>query len=128
MAATGFMQTWMVSKPTAAAIPARKLDCKLAGGDTPPATPTDLSRNQRFTCRHRTGLGCTPNIDGDLAGLEVAAIALFRATITDHPPTSYTDSSVTQSETYTYYIVALDSTFNRSGQSNEFRRLLNYAR
>ncbi|MBA3531686.1 MAG: Ig-like domain-containing protein [Ardenticatenales bacterium] len=35
--------------------------------------------------------------------------------------TSYTDSSVTTNETYDYYVVAVDSSFNRSAASNTIR-------
>ncbi len=40
------------------------------------------------------------------------------ATITDPAATGYVDSSVTTGETYNYYVVAFDNSYNRAAASN----------
>lgn len=65
-----------------------------------------------------------PNTDGDLFGFEiyrenVAAPGYSRiATLTDTAVTGYVDSSVTTAQTYNYYVVAFDDSYNRAAASN----------
>jgi hypothetical protein len=64
------------------------------------------------------GWDAHPNTDGDLAGFEVYRDGNLLATVENPMATSYTDSSVTENQTYTYYLVAFDSSLNRSTPSN----------
>jgi hypothetical protein len=59
-----------------------------------------------------------PNTDGDLTGFEVYRDGELLATVIDLLATSFTDSTVTENTSYDYYILALDTSYNRSGPSN----------
>jgi hypothetical protein len=95
-----------------------KLTVAPTGDTTPPAAPTNLVVTHTSPDAIALAWDAHPNTDGDLAGFEVYRNGALLATITNPSATAYTDSAVTQNESYDYYIVAFDSSLNRSGQSN----------
>jgi glycosidase/fibronectin type 3 domain-containing protein len=95
-----------------------KLTVNPTGDETPPAAPTNLIVTSASPAAVSLGWDAHPNTDGDLAGFEIYRDSTLLATVEDSSATSYTDSAVTENQTYTYYIIAFDSSFNRSEQSN----------
>ncbi|HET9590127.1 MAG TPA: alpha-amylase family glycosyl hydrolase [Anaerolineales bacterium] len=94
-----------------------KLTVNPTGDDTPPDAPTNLVVASASPAAIVLNWDAHPNTDGDLAGFEVYRDGSLLATVTDLS-TSYTDSTVVENQTYSYYLVAFDSSFNRSGPSN----------
>jgi glycosidase len=97
----------------------------VAGADTtPPAAPANLMIAGTTASSVSLAWDAHPNTDGDLFGFElyrenVAAPGFSRiATIADPAATGYTDDGVTTGETYNYYLVAFDTSYNRSAASN----------
>ncbi len=95
-----------------------KLTVTSTGDTTPPAAPTGLLVSSASPSAISLAWDLHPNTDGDLAGFEVYRDSILLATVTDPSATSYTDSAVTENESYSYYIVAFDTSFNHSGPSN----------
>lgn len=85
---------------------------------TPPAAPTNLVVTSVTDVQVVLGWDAHPNTDGDLYGFEVYRDGVLIATITDPLATSYTDTGLTASTVYAYYIIAVDVNTNASGQSN----------
>jgi hypothetical protein len=95
-----------------------KLTVNSSGDTTPPAAPTGLIVTNSSPTAVSLAWDVHPNSDGDLAGFEVYRDSGLIATVIGASITSYTDSSVTENASYTYYIRGLDTSFNRSGPSN----------
>ena len=85
---------------------------------TPPDAPTNLVVVGAGPTAIDLAWDLHPNTDGDLAGFEVYRDGALIATVADPVATGYTDNSVVQGNTYDYYIVAVDSSYNRSTPSN----------
>ncbi|MGE5249524.1 MAG: alpha-amylase family glycosyl hydrolase [Bacteroidota bacterium] len=102
-----------------------RLTVNPSGDTTPPAAPTNLTVTAPGPSAIPLSWDEHPNPDGDLAGFFV-----FRAVKADQPDyqliatimeadaVNYADTSVTENETYLYYIVAFDTSFNKSDPSN----------
>lgn len=97
----------------------------VAGADTTaPAAPASLAIAGTTNSSISLTWDAHPNTDGDLFGFEVyrenvAAPGFARvATIADPAAVGYTDDSVSTGETYNYYVVAFDDSYNRSAASN----------
>jgi len=95
-----------------------KLTVSPTGDTIPPAAPTNLIVTSTSPAAIVLAWDAHPNTDGDLAGFEVYRDSALLATITNPSAIGYTDSAVTQNESYSYYMVAFDTSLNRSGQSN----------
>jgi len=95
-----------------------KLTVNPSGDTIAPAAPTGLTVLSSAPTAISLAWDAHPNADGDLAGFEVYRDGALQAMVVDPSATSYTDSYVTENVTYSYYIVAFDTSFNRSGQSN----------
>ena len=91
---------------------------------TAPAAPTNLAIAGTSNSSIILTWDTHPNGDGDLFGFEVyrenATVSGFArvASIADPAAVAYTDDSVTTGETYNYYLVAFDNSYNRSDASN----------
>ena len=91
---------------------------------TAPDAPTSLAVAGTTNSSISLMWDAHPNTDGDLYGFEVyrenvAAPGYSRIdTIADPTATGYTDDSVVTGETYNYYVVAFDDSYNRSAVSN----------
>ncbi|GAB4580318.1 MAG: hypothetical protein Fur0022_30580 [Anaerolineales bacterium] len=94
---------------------------------TPPATPQNLTLDE--TTPSSISFSWDPNGDADLAGYEVyrqeisatlqtPADGFTRIAQLDASHTAYTDLTVVADHTYEYYILAYDTSFNRSEASN----------
>ncbi|MCA9925353.1 MAG: Ig-like domain-containing protein, partial [Anaerolineales bacterium] len=97
----------------------------VAGADTTaPDAPTNLAVAGTTNSSVSLMWDAHPNTAGDLYGFEVyrenvATPGFSRIdTIADPTATGYTDDSVVTGETYNYYIVAFDTSYNRSAASN----------
>lgn len=97
----------------------------VAGADTTaPAAPTNLAIAGTTGSSISLAWAAHPNTDGDLFGFEVyrenvTAPDFSRIdTIADPAATGYTDDGVTTGETYNYYVIAFDDSYNRSTASN----------
>ena len=97
----------------------------VAGADTTaPTEPTNLAISGTTSGSISLVWDAHPNTDGDLFGFEVyrenvASPGFSRIdSIADPAATAYTDDSVTTGETYNYYVVAFDDSYNRSSASN----------
>jgi hypothetical protein len=97
----------------------------VAGADTTePTAPTNLALTGTTNSSIALAWDAHPNGDGDLFGFEmyrenVAAPGYSRiASIADASATRYMDTAVTTGETYNYYVVAFDDSYNRSAASN----------
>jgi len=88
------------------------------GDITPPTDPTGLTVLSAAPNAIELGWDLHPNGDGDLAGFEVYRDGDLHATLTGALVTDYTDLTVAQGNTYDYYVVAVDNSYNRSGPSN----------
>lgn len=95
-----------------------KLTVNSTGDLTPPAAPTGLFVASASPVAISLSWDPHPNTDGDLAGFEVYRDGKRLATVLGPSATSYTDSAVAENSSYDYYIIALDTSFNRSGSSN----------
>ena len=91
---------------------------------TSPVAPSNLAIAGTTNSSILLSWDLHPNVDADLVGFEVyrenvAAPGFSRiATITDPLAIELTDDGVTTGETYNYYIVAFDTSYNRSEGSN----------
>ena len=95
-----------------------KLTVNSSGDTTPPAAPTGLTVTGTSPSAISLAWDLHPNPDGDLAGFEVYRDHALLARIIDANATSYIDGSVVENAEYSYYILALDASFNRSGPSD----------
>lgn len=95
-----------------------KLTVNSSGDLTPPSAPTNLMVASASPAAISLAWDPHPNTDGDLAGFEVYRDGGLLATVADAIATSYTDTTVTENANYSYYIVAFDTSFNRSDPSN----------
>jgi hypothetical protein len=84
----------------------------------PPAAPTGLTVLSAAPNAIELGWDLHPNGDGDLAGFEIYRDGMLHATLTGALVTDYTDLTVAQGNTYEYFVLAVDSSYNRSGPSN----------
>ncbi|MEJ2748127.1 MAG: Ig-like domain-containing protein, partial [Anaerolineae bacterium] len=91
---------------------------------TDPAAPSNLTLTGTTNSSISLAWDVHPNSDGDLFGFEVyrenvTVPGFVRvATIADPAAVAYTDTAVTTGETYNYYVVAFDDSYNRSVPSN----------
>ncbi|MCB8961571.1 MAG: alpha amylase N-terminal ig-like domain-containing protein, partial [Ardenticatenales bacterium] len=91
---------------------------------TAPATPTGLAVTGSSPSDVSLSWDAHPNTDGDLVGFELyrentaAPGYSLIAAISDPAATSYVDTAVTPGANYNYYLVAFDTSFNRSGASD----------
>jgi glycosidase/PKD repeat protein len=91
---------------------------------TAPTAPTNLAVAGTTAASVSLTWDVHPNTDGDLVGFElyrenIAAPGYGRiATISNPAATGYTDTAVTTGETYNYYLLAFDTSYNRSVGSN----------
>jgi chitodextrinase len=93
-----------------------------SGDTTPPAVPMNLHLTGASPSFVSLAWNAVPDVDlyryelyrGDAAGGPYDKIADVQA-----PATEYTDWSVASEATYTYVVLAVDTSFNRSGYSNE---------
>ena len=95
------------------------------GSDTtPPAAPALLAIDGTTTGSIALAWEAHPDPDGDLFGFEIyreaAASPGFSliAVLNDPAAAAHTDFGVTAGETYNYYVLAFDDSFNRSAPSN----------
>jgi hypothetical protein len=95
-----------------------KLTVNPSGDTTAPAPPTGLNVVSAAPTEIFLAWDTHPDTDGDLVGFEVYRDGALLAMVDDPSATAYTDTSVTENETYEYYILAFDASFNRSGPSN----------
>ncbi|MFZ0548439.1 MAG: carbohydrate-binding module family 20 domain-containing protein, partial [Candidatus Promineifilaceae bacterium] len=95
-----------------------KLTVNSTGDTTPPAAPTGLTVTGSAPTAIDLAWDTHPNTDGDLAGFEVYRDGALIATVVGAGATTYTDNTVAQGNSYDYYVVAVDSSYNRSGPSN----------
>ncbi len=95
-----------------------KLTVNSTGDLTPPAAPANLTVVSADPGAVVLAWDAHPNTDADLAGFEVYRDGALLATVADPGATGYSDTSVAQGNTYEYYLVAVDSSYNRSGPSN----------
>jgi len=97
------------------------LEVVTSSDTTPPAAPVNLVLTG--TSNGHIGIAWEANSEADLAGYEiyrenVAAPGFSRIAQVDTAVTDYNDNSVTTGATYNYYVVAYDTSFNRSAASN----------
>jgi glycosidase len=85
---------------------------------TPPAAPTGLAVDSASPAAVSLAWDTHPNTDGDLAGFEVYRDGGLLATVLGSSTIGFTDTAVTENASYSYYILAFDASFNRSGPSN----------
>ena len=91
---------------------------------TAPAAPTNLAVASTSTSSVSLSWDPHPNVDGDLVGFEVYRQAAGETSFTrvarlaNATATSFVDNNVTTGVAYSYYVVAYDTSFNRSGASN----------
>ena len=97
----------------------------VAGADTTaPTAPTNLAITGTTNSSISLAWDAHPNGDGDLFGFEVYRENVMApgyariASMADTAATAYTDTAVTTGETYNYYVVAFDDSYNRSAASN----------
>ena len=87
---------------------------------TAPATPLNLAITG--TSNGHIAIAWDAVGDADLAGYEIyrqqGGGGFARVGSVDAATTAFSDESVTTGETYDYYVVAFDTSFNRSGASN----------
>jgi fibronectin type 3 domain-containing protein len=95
-----------------------KLTVVASGDSTPPAAPTGLTVESASPAAVSLSWDPHPDTDGDLAGFEVYRDGGLLATVADSSATSFTDTAVTENANYSYYLLAFDDSFNRSGPSN----------
>ena len=95
-----------------------KLTVNSTGDTTPPSAPTGLVVVSTAPFAIELAWDAHPNTDGDLAGFELYRDGSLIATEVGAGATSYTDETVAQGNTYEYHVVAVDSSYNRSGPSN----------
>lgn len=89
----------------------------VASGDLDaPAAPQNLVVTG--TSNGHIALAWDANGEADLAGYEIYRVGDGRVAAVDAATTSYSDTSVTTGQTYDYYVVAFDTSFNRSDASN----------
>jgi hypothetical protein len=95
-----------------------KLTVNSTGDTTAPAAPTGLNVTNSTPSTIDLVWDVHPNTDGDLAGIEIYRDGILIATLGSSGVTMYTDDSVIQGNSYDYYAVAVDSSYNRSDPSN----------
>ena len=89
-----------------------------SGDTTPPDAPSGLVVSSASPLAISLEWDAHPNADGDLAGFEVYRDNLLLATVLGASATSYIDADVVENASYDYYILAIDTSFNRSTASN----------
>ncbi|MCP5012111.1 MAG: alpha-amylase, partial [Aestuariibacter sp.] len=90
---------------------------------TAPAAPTGTAVTGTSSSDISIGWDAHPDTDGDLVGFELyrehtATPGFSRIASVDAGTTSFVDTGVATGETYNYYVVAYDTSFNRSAASN----------
>ena len=96
-----------------------KLTVNSSGDITPPVAPTGLAVAGASPVAISLAWETHPNTDGDLAGFEIYRDGALLARLIGASLTTYTDDSVSEGTTYTYKMAAIDTSFNRSGLSNQ---------
>ena len=115
---------YAVNGPNNSSDPTGDLTVNPSDDTTAPSAPTNLAINGTTNSSISLLWDTHPNADGDLYGFEVYREAVSApgysriTTIANIAATTYTDSSVTTGETYNYYIIAFDTSYNRSAESN----------
>jgi glycosidase len=95
-----------------------KLMVNSSGDLTPPADPTNLVVVSADAGQINLAWDTHPNTDGDLAGFEIYRDGALYAVLADPAAASFSDTAVSQGSTYAYYLLAVDTSYNRSGPSN----------
>lgn len=95
-----------------------KLTVNSSGDLTSPAAPTNLLVTNGSLASISLGWDVHPNVEGDLAGFEIYRDGSLHSTVLDASATSFVDTNVVENASYDYYIVAIDTSFNRSATSN----------
>lgn len=89
---------------------------------TAPVVPTNLSITAENGAQITLGWDAHPNTDGDLYAFEIyrddGSGFVLLDTVTDPTATAYTDTTVAALQSYDYYVVAVDTSFNQSAASN----------
>jgi fibronectin type 3 domain-containing protein len=104
------------------------LTVAIADDTTPPGVPTDLSASPVTATEVELSWTAPPDIDGDIAGYRLyrknASASSFTEVTSLVDPinrvgtTSYTDTTVSNDATYSYYVTAIDVANNESSASN----------
>ena len=95
-----------------------KLTVNSSGDLTAPSMPTGLAVSGASPAAISLEWDTHPNTDGDLAGFEIYRDGTLFATVLGAATTSYTDTAVVENATYDYYLIAIDSSYNRSAASD----------
>jgi hypothetical protein len=95
-----------------------KLTVVGSGDLTPPAAATGLVVTTASPASIALAWDAHPNADGDLAGFEIVRDGALLARIYGAGATTFVDGQVSEGTAYTYYVIAFDTSFNRSGPSN----------
>ncbi|HSM70491.1 MAG TPA: alpha-amylase family glycosyl hydrolase [Anaerolineales bacterium] len=95
-----------------------KLTVNSSGDLTPPGAPSGLLVSSTSPAAISLEWDAHPNADGDLAGFEIYRDGMLIATVLGASATSYTDTSVVENATYDYHLLAIDTSYNRSTESN----------
>lgn len=91
----------------------------IASADTTaPAAPTNLVLAGSTSGSISLAWDAHPNVDADLVGFELYRDGTRLATLADPTATNFTDTNVSTGATYSYYLVAFDTSYNRSAPSN----------
>jgi hypothetical protein len=95
-----------------------KLTVNGTGDTTPPDAPANLVVASQSPQSIDLAWDAHPNTDGDLAGFEVFRDGALLATVAGDTVTGFSDTTAALGQSYSYYLVAVDSSYNRSGPSN----------
>ncbi len=95
-----------------------KLTVTGTGDTTPPGAPTNLAVAAQGPQRIDLIWDTHPNTDGDLAGFEVYRDGALLAIVAGAAATEYSDNTAALGQSYSYFVVAVDSSYNRSAPSN----------
>lgn len=116
-------QSWLyadLNGPVPGGLPPNPGKLTVTGtGDTmAPAAPTGLTVVSAAPNAVELAWDAHPNDDGDLAGFEIYREGALLTTLDEPAATGYVDNAVAQGNTYHYYVIAVDTVYNRSDPSN----------